>query len=203
MSWLEFSIELIKALIWPIVFVIVLIVIRKPLAGLVPYLKRLKLGELEAEFDKTVEQIKADLDQDLLRENREAALLIPGNEIESLTGLAEIAPNAAVLQAWKKVEQAARELVASRGYELDYHVAAPYRLLENMLKKAGLAETKKIKVFDDLRILRNKIAHAAEFEISPAQAGEYVTLATSLRAYFLLAAEKNQRTTRPAAEKKN
>jgi len=44
-------------------------------------------------------------------------------------------------------------------------------------------------VFADLRILRNKIAHAVEFEISTAQAREYVALATSLRAYFLLAAK--------------
>lgn len=187
MDWLTFSVELIKALIWPLLVVIILIIIRKPLSELVPYLKKLKLGELEAEFEKTVRQIKDNMDQEPALKSKKTAALIPPAETERLYQLAEIAPNAAVLEAWKKLELAAKELIARRGYELDYNIAAPYRLIERILEKTQLIELKKVKVFNELRKLRNKIAHAADFEISFDQAKEYIALANSLRSYLLLA----------------
>lgn len=187
MDWLTFSVELIKALIWPLLVVIVLIIIRKPLSELVPYLKKLKLGELEAEFEKSVRQIKDNLDQEPALKSKKTAALIPAAETERLYQLAEIAPNAAVLEAWKKLELAAKKLIAQMGYDLDYNIAAPYRLIAQILEKARLIELKKVKVFDELRKLRNKIAHAADFEIASDQAKEYVGLANSLRGCLLLA----------------
>jgi hypothetical protein len=192
MNWLEFSVEMVKALVWPLLVVVALVIIRKPLSELVPYLKRLKVGELEAEFEKSVREIRDNLDRELLAKDKKAAAVIPQSELEDLTQLAEIAPNAAVLETWKTVELAAKKLIASRGYKLDYNTSMPYRLIERILRKANLVEMKKIKVFDELRRLRNKIAHAADFEISSVQAREYIGLANSLRAYLLLEAKKKK-----------
>ena len=100
MDWLTFSVELVKALIWPLMVVIILIIIRKPLSQLVPYLKKLKLGELEAEFEKTVKQIKDSMDLEPVLNNKKKAAVIPPAEAERLYQLSEIAPNAAVLEAW-------------------------------------------------------------------------------------------------------
>jgi hypothetical protein len=192
MDWLTFSVELTKALIWPLFVVVILIVMRKPLSELIPYLKKLKLGELEAEFEKTVRQIKDSMDEEIMLENGEKASPLSPAEVKRMFKLAEIAPNAAVLEAWKKLELEAKQLIARRGYELDYDISTPYLLIEGILEKARLIELKKVKVFRELRSLRNRIAHAADFEISINQAKEYVGLTNSLRRYLLLARKRKK-----------
>ena len=189
MDLLTFSVELTKTLIWPLLVVIILLIIRKPLFDLVPYLKKIKLGELEAEFDKTVQDIKNNIDQELILNNNKNSALIPAQDLESMYKLAEIAPNSAVLESWKKVELAAKELISQRGYKIDYNITTPYRLIERVLEKTRIAELKKVKVFAELRKLRNKIAHVEDFEISREQANEYIGLSNSLRTYFLSAAK--------------
>jgi hypothetical protein len=192
MDWLTFSIELTKALIWPLFIAVILIVMRKPLSELIPYLKKLKLGELEAEFEKTVREIKDSMDEEIVLKNEKKTYPLSSAEVKRMYYLAEIAPNAAVLEAWKKLELEAKKLIAGRGYDLDYNTATPYRLIERILEKAQLIELKKVKVFCELRSLRNKIAHAADFEISTDQAKEYVGLANSLRRHMLFV-QKNKK----------
>ena len=43
-----------------------------------------------------------------------------------------------------------------------------------------LLENKKIKIYADLRRLRNKVAHAADYDVNEEQASEYINIAMNL-----------------------
>ena len=142
----------------------------------------MKYKDFEAEFAQDVQQLK----QEVIQELPERPLLVPEHEKEEkrLYEMAEIAPNAAVMEVWKHVETAAKNLISSRGHDLAYDISTPYRLIERVLDRGGLIEKRKVKIFNELRRLRNKVAHAGEFEVSPTQAAEYVQLAILLVEYL-------------------
>ena len=182
MDWLTFISKLADALAWPLAVVVALILFRAPIIALFPELRRLRYKDFEVEFDKEIEALKAAAGPELSAGIAETET---HREIRSrLTTLADIAPNAAVLEAWAQVQTAAKSLIERHGHKLDYDVAEPYRLIQQILERSGLLERRKIKVFQDLRRLRNKAAHADGFDVAPAQAKEYVELAVSLAGYM-------------------
>ena len=149
------------------------------MARLIPQLRKLKYGDLEADFGRDVEQV---------RQAAEKTLPKPASDKGGQSGdpemLAEVAPNAAVLAAWREVELAAKKLVAARGHDLDLDVANPFLVLEQVLDGAELVERPKVKIFHDLRQLRNRVAHAGEYEVNKQQAKEYARLARALAGDF-------------------
>lgn len=50
MIWMQFLIELIDKLIWPIVAIFCIYRLHRPLAALIPLAKKLKFKEFEVEF---------------------------------------------------------------------------------------------------------------------------------------------------------
>ena len=50
-DWQEFTSEIVAALAWPVVVLAVVLLLRKQIVELIPGLRRLKLGSLEAEFE--------------------------------------------------------------------------------------------------------------------------------------------------------
>lgn len=182
MDILTFIAKLADSLAWPLVVVITLILLRRPLSELLPQVKKLRYKELEAEFGREVAQIDEKVSSELPEKVQAAPL--PESAESKLLNLAGIAPNAAVLEAWKSIEESARSLIAQRGHQLDADSATPYFLIERVLSRGGILEPAKIKIFRDLRLLRNKVAHAEDFPLSSRQAAEYVRVAMTLCRYL-------------------
>jgi hypothetical protein len=176
MDALTFISKLIDSLAWPVTVVIALVLLRRPLAELLPQMRKLKYKDFEAEFGEDVKQLEEEAKQVLPAEVVESARA--GDPIEQLI---EVSPSAAVLEAWRGVEAAAKRLLERKGHKLDYEVAAPYKLIERVLDTAAI-DRRKLKIFADLRRLRNKVAHADEYEVAPARARDYVRLASALTA---------------------
>ncbi len=105
MNWLEFFASIIGSLVWPALLIALLIVLRKPLADLIPLLQRLKFKEIELEFRRRVEDVSAEVAEEL---PQVAAAAVPP-ELAAVARMAEISPRAAVLEAWRTVENAAIE----------------------------------------------------------------------------------------------
>lgn len=181
MDFLTFLAQLIDSLAWPVTVLVVVWLLRRPLAQLLPEVRKVKYGDFEAEFGREVEE---------LRERMAEVMPPPKTEPEEaesfgrLEDLAKVAPNAAVLQAWNEVESAARNLLEARGRTVDADSPTPYLRIERMLQRGELVEERKVKIFKDLRRLRNKVAHAAGYEITRAQAEEYIELALALREHL-------------------
>lgn len=176
MDWLTFAARVIEAVSWPTAALLALFLFRNVIADKLSEVSKVSSGRAAVEFGQAVQQLKSKMGE--ISESTLSSMV--SEKSHKLKELAVFAPNAAVLAGWKMVEDAAKEVIASHGLDLDFDVPTPYRLMERTLRAAELLETKKLKIFQELRRLRNKVAHAHNFEVTPLQAAEYVNLAVSL-----------------------
>ena len=181
MDGLKFVAEIVDALAWPATLIVVLALFRKPLIDLLPQTRKVKYKEFELEFSAQVTDLHARAERELPRETASAQ---QREMLENLQDLAEITPNAAVLEAWEEIEASAKQLIVTRGIELDYEIDTPYKLIEITLAKEKLIDTKKIKIYADLRQLRNRVAHAPNYELTKSQVSEYIDVAVKLKVYL-------------------
>ncbi|MEY4999952.1 MAG: hypothetical protein RIS00_1996 [Pseudomonadota bacterium] len=178
MDWLTFISSLVGSLAWPLVVLLGLYVFRRAISDLVPSISRLKYKDLEAEFGRELEAVKK-ITTDI-GEVKKLPDHTSAGKLNKLLTVASVAPNAAVLEAFREVEFAARSRLEKEDASPDLSTAAPYRLIQRMLEAKGILDSKGIKVFNELRTLRNKVAHAGEYEVSHEQAAEYVEISWTI-----------------------
>jgi len=63
MGWMEFIVELVKALAWPICAVALGLVLKKPVLGLISAISKVKVGEVEMEITKSVKLLESEVKQ--------------------------------------------------------------------------------------------------------------------------------------------
>jgi hypothetical protein len=172
--------EVLEVVIWPVTLLLVVLILRRPLADLVQSARRLKYKDIEMDFGRGIEEVQA--------EAREA---LPGpadpsrSSVEiDLYRLAQVSPTAAVLEAWEAVEASAKALLAARGLPVDFEAERRYRQTQDRLLGEEIIDARRGKIFSDLRQLRNRVAHAAGFTITTEQAETYVDLSIKLRQYL-------------------
>ncbi len=177
MDWLTFATQMTEALAWPVAAVVILIIMRRHVAALVPHLRRVKAGPLEAEFERELQQLRAAAD--VQPTVAPASSTLSARE-QVLFQLAEINPRSAILEAWQHVEIAARRRVL----ELGLHESGPEQrpLLDayRSLAKAKVLPIEALALFHELRSLRNQAAHVEEFNPTKAAALDYLNLCKKL-----------------------
>lgn len=174
--------KIVEILAWPLTVVLLALIFRRALENRVRSIKTVSYGDkkLEIGFQEGIDSLKRQAQESLA----EAAAPPSGNVEVDLYDMAEIMPNSAVMEAWKAVEASAKALIARRGLELDYESEEPYKLIQDTLMNESIIEEKHGKVFQELRMLRNKVAHAPGFQVKPDQADDYVRLALTMK-HFL------------------
>jgi hypothetical protein len=178
MDWFQFTASVISSLAWPAVVLAVVILLRRPLAGLLPLLRRFKYKDLEVEFDREVRELRDEAAVALRPLSAAAPPKLP--EQGSLLQLASVAPRAAVVEAWLLVESAARRAIEVRGVgrETEQPVSGP-QLTRALMQTEALDNAARA-VFDRLRMLRNQAGHSPHFAIGEESAREYAELALAL-----------------------
>jgi hypothetical protein len=176
MDWMSSLVRLVDALAWPVTVLVGIGLLRGPLARLIPETRRVKYKDFEAEFGRQVHELR----ESAAAEHAKTKPSRGDDRARRLRELASIAPNASVLEAWRDVETAAKALLAAHDYDLDYDVDTPYRMIEGVLGRDDLVPTRQVKMYRELRRLRNKVAHADDYDLSPGQAREYIDLAMAL-----------------------
>jgi len=171
--------EIIEILVWPVTVVIVVLILRQPLARLVRSTKKLKYKDLELEFRESIEKLQAEV-QEVLPDEPPSERKLESVQID-LYELAAVSPAAAVIEAWKSIESSAKDLIQSKGHAPDYDVATPYKLIQDVLLRDKLIDERHGKIFNDLRRLRNKIVHATDYTFFEEQAKQYIGLSIRLR----------------------
>lgn len=179
MDWLTFIAAVLKALAWPLTAIAILVLLRRPLLGLIPLLRKLKWKELELEFEEKIVELKT-----------EAALALPAPPTISLTKpaasrlaqLAEIAPRSAIIEAWIDVQHAAARALTKRFPNSKVSWTAGQ--LGDLLAAHDLLDSSKLEIYNSLRQLRNQAAHHEDFRIETRRALDYVALAEALAAFL-------------------
>ena len=181
MDWLTFLSSLTGSLAWPATAITVVLILRKPLRGLLPLVQKLSYKGLELEFGERVKEVRAQV----ARELPEAAgpAQRQSRDERALGALAAVSPRAAVLEAWREVELAAlgaAQRLADEGFG-----PVPQTLTQQALAflERSLDGTA-VRLLRSLRALRNQAAHAPDFALSTDSALEYAASADAVARYL-------------------
>jgi|GEM_PF-3134883 len=164
----ELTVKIIHEVIWPVVALFAIIYLKKPVLFLAGKLGKFKYGSLELEFNDLLK--KADKTADKSLDETRTRLLAMAHDY----------PVSAVIDGFRNLENRAKDLVSLKKKDVSYSAETPYRELQAVMTKEKLIETKNIKLFNELRIMRNKIVHASGHDISPEQAVRFLTLSFGL-----------------------
>lgn len=178
MDILTFFSELIKALAWPVTTIALAILLRGPIAELIPLLKRLKYKELELEFSQEVLELKAEVEA-IAKEKGEPPPFVASTP-SNLLNLVAFSARAAIMEAWLEVESAAAEVASSFWLQPPSDDFRYMPRLGEYLLQCNVIDEKQLAVFNKLRDLRNKSAHAINLELSEDDARSYVQMASDL-----------------------
>ncbi len=172
MDWMTFLASVISSLAWPAVVLVIVVLLRKPLAGLIPLLQRLKYKDLELEFGERLEVLEAELLEEL-----PAPQDAIGPPQSRVLELATVSPRAAVLESWRGVEQATQELAKRHQIALPREKARnPFQVIR-ALERAEVIDSSTSSAIHELRSLRNEAAHAPEFAFDRESVLSYDNLA--------------------------
>lgn len=184
MDVLTFTAQVIKALAWPTAVVLVALMVRKPVIELLPFLRRLKYKEIELEFSKELAQLKSEVTANEPTTSQKTAAPSALNATSNrLFSIASISKSAAILEAWSELESAS-VAVASSYWSQPPSDAFKNPKLGEYLLQCKVIDEKQLVVFNKLRELRNKAAHAVDLNLSEEEARTYIELATSLIAHI-------------------
>ncbi len=180
MDWLTFITEIIKALAWPLTVLLILLLLRQPIAELIPLLRKLKWKELELEFEEKLVELKSDAAEALPPPAEGAPEDSPcfRRGPNRLVQLAEQSPRAAIIEAWIAVERAAANAISRRLPEGD--ISWNDTQMGQMLASHEILDSQQLRIYNDLRQLRNQAAHHEDFRIDAERAADYVRIADGL-----------------------
>jgi hypothetical protein len=116
MSGLQFVVDFVRALAWPVAIVALVVFLRRPIVDILMQLasglRRLRIGQSDAEFDRVASETKAELTATVSGGGLSPAA-VP--VLLRFATLAEDDPAAAIGQAFGTVEPALRDLLSSSG----------------------------------------------------------------------------------------
>jgi hypothetical protein len=178
MDWLTFFSKTFEALAWPVAAIVLACLLRPEIRKLAPFVKKLKAGPIEAEFEREVQSLQVAASKDA-----STSKAPPDTASKAfLLQLAELHSRSAILEAWVRLEAAARSALVAKqppgtlvSYKPASHLAA--ELLRLTLITQGQAS-----LFEELRRLRNEAAHSAELHPSLLSVTSYIDLSSSLQA---------------------
>lgn len=172
MSWLDFIARMTGSLAWPMVAVVVVLILRKPIITMLTTgpLKRIKAGPLEVEIDRGLAETEAALEAS----GASPPPMSEGSVQWELAVEVERAPAIAVLQAYTSLERELREIAQSLDLDLPGHASA-VRMAQVLAKRQVISAATATAV-ESLSVLRNLVAHGREREVTKEQAAEYLAL---------------------------
>lgn len=178
MDFWSFVASLVSSLAWPGTLVVLVIILRKPIAELIPLLRNLRYKGLELDFDRGLEKLEAEADRAELPPI--APTTAPPDEPPfeeeywgTIERLSDVSPRAAVAEAWRRVEWAVDEYFKRLGQETPNSYQGMLRAITAQNREVPPA----MRLLQDLRVLRNKAVHAWEFDIDKMRAIEFAQLA--------------------------
>jgi len=172
---LTFITKLIDALAWPIAAIVLVALLRKEISALAPFIRKIKAGPLEAEFEREVRELRSAV---------EAVRPIEGNIQPSwqptAEKLAELNPRSAILEAWREVETTARGRLQKANPALSDLQLRSTREVVRLLGETGLASSEEVAMINEMRYLRNQAVHVESFRPTYEASINFVQLAAYL-----------------------
>lgn len=173
MDALTFLVEISKALAWPISSVSIAYLFRKQVEQLLLRITKGKLGPAEFEFEQAVRELATEAPPPTKSG-------LPTYSITSVRSRATSEPRAVVLDAWLKVESALQAAGMSAGVYNALSGPGGSPNLIYKLQDKGVIDTQHVRMYKDLRSLRNRATHETDFTPSSESVVSFVELAGEL-----------------------
>jgi len=163
MDWLTFIAKLVEALAWPAVVLVLGLVFRKKLLTLIPNLRKLKAGPVEAEFELAARQALANAEEVGSQATSQTMPALPlstspsDRQVIAKLRNARSDPTGVILEGWARVDGELFRFGLQTGMLVD-PVENAGKVYQTMMSSDILpAETRGL--VKELRDLRNKVAH--------------------------------------------
>lgn len=168
--------------------IVLLVLLLAALAGpglrqLLPFVRRLRLGEVEIELREDLERLSKDVyeaerEAEKAHEYRPLRLDVAA-EAEAVMAEAAANPEAGLLLLSAKLERTVREIAESAGVA-ERGRPIPVRRLLQALAERGLVDESVLSAFSDFWAIRNRVAHEARFRISASDLYSLISLGSQL-----------------------
>ena len=163
---------------WPVVVLVIAVLFRKSIPAALGSLKSLKVAGAEVTFGN---EIRAATETATALEPAPENIADRNNSrVVALIDMAAVSPSGAIIEAWKEVEHAAKNLAESSGLMLQNNSSRPYFNIQRALEKDEQLPKAEIQTYRELRLIRNRAAHLREDQVTVEQARQYVRLADRL-----------------------
>lgn len=185
--WLDFLASAIGSIAWPALVIGIALLFRKPIIKLIGRMKSVEAGGAKAEFSEEVQDLATNAKK-IEPANPEVA---KANDprLQSLLAQAATSPTGAIVEAWKDVETAASMLVNRAMMTMPRQVVATWQEqhrktttlnTHRLLRQYDLLPKAEMSTYEELRVLRNKVAHETDLDVTPLTAAQYVRVADQL-----------------------
>jgi hypothetical protein len=172
-SVLQFIAALVQALAWPTVVLVAVVLFRDKISALLAgSMKRLKVGPIEAEWDRTLSAAEVELEQPGVPPLDSQAA--PTDARRELAQLANLAPEAAVMEGYASIERVLRELLADVDDPRALRTGASGLAREAV--KLGRVNEETARAIEGLGVLRNLAAHGQAGKVTVDRANDYLAL---------------------------
>jgi len=148
----EFVASIVKSVAWPSVVAFSLYLFRREIRPLLPY-ARMRLKHNDTEFELRLDDAKKTAEQ-----LPQSAVLPPptNEETQRFERVANRDPRAAILESWLDVETELDNLANTVG--IDTKLGPPPLAKARWLREKGVIDPSMMRLFDDLRSMRNRAA---------------------------------------------
>ena len=156
--------------------VVCVILLRSPLAQLIPTLRNVEYRDLRLNFGKKLEELETAAEQAELSEIELESLRVAlphGTLSELVERLAEVSPRSAIAESWRHVEAALDDYFERRGVQMP----RSDQVVGEALRSDDRVGDSAITLLPELRVLRNQAVHAGDLDLSARQAREYNQIA--------------------------
>ena len=170
---MEPFVRLIEILVWPVVVVLLLLRLRKPLEELFRGLQRFKFKDFENDL-KALEQIKEDI------ETGSNIKDTPATESSGSHSFVSTSPALAVMEAWNDLERSATNKVQDI-VPGDEAFRDPLRRPFDYLNDKGVLSATIASAVRDLREMRNRAARAENKAVSENYAVQFLGVTDSIK----------------------
>jgi hypothetical protein len=187
MSGMQFVVDFVSALAWPIAIVVIVFFLRRPIVDILMQLasglRRLRSGQSDAEFDRTVSQVKAELTATVAARTP-ASLPV----LLRFAAATEDDPAAAMAQAYGAVEAALRDLLGSTGKLVPVGSGDP-TAIARFARDQALVPESIVRAVDGVVSLRNSVA-ADPARVTKDHAEKFLALVDAL--LFAITAQRDR-----------
>ena len=174
MDILTFFSNLVESLAWPITAIVITFLLKDSIGTLLPNMSRLRYKDFELEFQKLESKAKQ-IEPPPSKTEKVPVVVANKPFAEYVAELAEISPRSAIVEAWRAVEAAMKDVVGDE--------EAIRRSLFNTINELvsrKILSPQSGELIHELRNIRNKAVHAGEFDLTVEQALSYGIAAESI-----------------------